>query len=249
MIIAHWLPNACRFRYRGFPESASLYTEQGIKNSEGSKINTDNIFLTAGTECRSCMSLGVWVGKRAWLWMSRLMRESWHFCIMPASSVDGGVNGPVRWNWLCQWFQMLNSSFTSTFRQALCLQIMMIGLPSLTTEAQHTHQTRLNWAVWDCFGLSKPGGHSALTEFYQSSNQISIGPISPAKPSLVARQSNQCSTAKSKKQFRNINRPSGMAVSMGERPSQRDVSSDVSWSLFLFLPKTCEIWLKYFLCG
>ena len=31
-------------------------------------------------------------------------------------------------------------------------------------------------------------------------------------------------TAKSMKQLRNINRPLGVLVSMGERPSQRDVS-------------------------
>ena len=42
---------------------------------------------------------------------------------------------------------------------------------------------------------------------YQSINQTSIAPISPAKPGSVGRQPNQCSTAKSRKQFRNINRP------------------------------------------
>ena len=45
---------------------------------------------------------------------------------------------------------------------------------------------------------------------YQSINQTSIAPISPAKPGLVARQPNQCSTAKSRNQFRNINRPWGV---------------------------------------
>ena len=43
----------------------------------------------------------------------------------------------------------------------------------------------------------------------QSINQTSIAPISPAKPGSVARQLNQCSTAKSQKQFHNINKPSG----------------------------------------
>ena len=62
----------------------------------------------------------------------------------------------------------------------------------------------------------------------QSINQTFIAPISPAKPGSVARQPNQCSTAKLRKQFRNINRPWGVTVSMGERPSQRVVSSDVS---------------------
>ena len=37
--------------------------------------------------------------------------------------------------------------------------------------------------------------------FNQSINQTSIAPISPAKPGSVARQPNQSSTAKSKKQF------------------------------------------------
>ena len=62
----------------------------------------------------------------------------------------------------------------------------------------------------------------------QSINQLSIAPISPMKPGSVARQPNQCLTAKSRKQFRNINRPWEMTVSMGERPSQRYVSSDIS---------------------
>ena len=55
-------------------------------------------------------------------------------------------------------------------------------------------------------------------------HQTSIAPISLAKPGLVVRQPNQCSTAKSRKQFRNINRPWGVTVCMGERPSQRDMS-------------------------
>ena len=52
-------------------------------------------------------------------------------------------------------------------------------------------------------------------------NQSSLVLISPVKPGSVAGQPNQCSTAKSK-QFRNINRainvPSGVLMSMGERP-------------------------------
>ena len=65
-------------------------------------------------------------------------------------------------------------------------------------------------------------------QIYQSINQTSITPISPAKPGSVARQPNQCSTAKSRKQFRNIDRPWAMTVSIGEKPNQRDVSSDIS---------------------
>ena len=42
---------------------------------------------------------------------------------------------------------------------------------------------------------------------FQSINQTSIAPISPAKPGSVTIQPNQCSTAKSRKQFHNINRP------------------------------------------
>ena len=62
----------------------------------------------------------------------------------------------------------------------------------------------------------------------QSINQTSIAPISPAKPGSVVLQLNQCSTAKPIKQFRNINSPWGVTVTMGERSSQRDVSSAVS---------------------
>ena len=54
----------------------------------------------------------------------------------------------------------------------------------------------------------------------QSISQTSIAPISPAKPDSVARQPNQCSTAKSRKQFRNINRPWGVTTSIGERPNR-----------------------------
>ena len=39
---------------------------------------------------------------------------------------------------------------------------------------------------------------------------------------------NQCSTAKSRKKFRNINRPWEVTVSMGEKPIQKDVPSDIS---------------------
>ena len=71
-------------------------------------------------------------------------------------------------------------------------------------------------------------GYESDIQINLSINQSSIAPISPAKPGSVARQPNQCSTAKSRKQFRNINRPWGVTVSMGERPNQRDVSSDIS---------------------
>ena len=50
----------------------------------------------------------------------------------------------------------------------------------------------------------------------QSIYQIFIAPIPLAKPCSVARQPNQCSTAKSKKQFCNINGTLGMPVSMGK---------------------------------
>ena len=42
------------------------------------------------------------------------------------------------------------------------------------------------------FGMQK------LSFLNQSINQTSIAPISPAKPGSVARQPNQCSTAKSR---------------------------------------------------
>ena len=49
----------------------------------------------------------------------------------------------------------------------------------------------------------------------QSINQISMTPISLTKPGAVVRQPNRCS-AKSTKQLRNINRPSGMLVLWGK---------------------------------
>ena len=56
----------------------------------------------------------------------------------------------------------------------------------------------------------------------QSTNQPNFYSANiPVKPGSVVRQPNQCSTAKSKKQFRNINRPSSLLVSMGEMPSQK----------------------------
>ena len=54
--------------------------------------------------------------------------------------------------------------------------------------------------VWPGEGLTTPG-------HYQSINLISKAPISPAKPGLVTWQPSQCSTAKSRKQFCNMNRP------------------------------------------
>ena len=57
----------------------------------------------------------------------------------------------------------------------------------------------------------------------QSANQTSIAPISPVKPGSMARQQNQRSTVKLRKQFHDINRPSGMPVSMGERSNQKCV--------------------------
>ena len=54
-----------------------------------------------------------------------------------------------------------------------------------------------------------------------------LAPIPLPKPGSMVRQLNQCSTAKSKNQFRSINGSLGMPVSMRERPSQKDVSSDI----------------------
>ena len=47
-------------------------------------------------------------------------------------------------------------------------------------------------------------------DFIQSINQTSIAPVFTAKPSAVAQQLNQCSTAQSRKQFHNINRHAGI---------------------------------------
>ena len=60
-----------------------------------------------------------------------------------------------------------------------------------------------------------------ITSLNKSINQISITPIPPAKPDSVLQQPKWCSTAKSMKQFHKINRPSGIIVSTGERPSPK----------------------------
>ena len=91
--------------------------------------------------------------------------------------------------------------------------------------------SKFDWLIdwFKCHRVDLPLAEAlwaALSQFnsiYQSINQISIAPITPAKPGSVAQQPNQCSTAKLKKQLCNINRPSGMLVSMGDRPSQRCV--------------------------
>ena len=91
--------------------------------------------------------------------------------------------------------------------------------------------SKINEAVPQCqqvIGHAVVYGGKARSKRYQSIKQTSIAPISPAKPGSMARRPNQCSTAKSRKQFFNINRPWGLMVAMGERPSQRDVSSDIS---------------------
>ena len=54
-----------------------------------------------------------------------------------------------------------------------------------------------------------------------------------ARPGSVVRQVNHCAIAKLMKHFNGINRLPGVPVSKGDRPSQRDVSSDVSWRLQL----------------
>ena len=82
----------------------------------------------------------------------------------------------------------------------------------------------------------------ACESINQSINQISIAPIFPAKPCSVARQPNQCSTAKSRKQFRNINRPWGVTVSMGERPSNPyDNSTDASNDTVSRAVRSCHV--------
>ena len=63
----------------------------------------------------------------------------------------------------------------------------------------------------------------------ESINESINQSISMAKLVSVSRQRNRCSTSKLMKQFRIINGTSGVVVSMGGRPSQRDMFWDVSW--------------------
>ena len=60
-------------------------------------------------------------------------------------------------------------------------------------------------------------------------NLISISPISVLKPCSMVRQPNLSSIAKLMKHFHSINGMSGVLVSNGKMPSQRDISSDISW--------------------
>ena len=71
--------------------------------------------------------------------------------------------------------------------------------------------------VWKVLNTGRVGllYHKQVWQDAWSINQISIVTISPAKSDSVAQQPNQRPTAKSKKQFHNINRPLGMLVSMG----------------------------------
>ena len=59
------------------------------------------------------------------------------------------------------------------------------------------------------------------SKFY-STNICGVAKLSGANP-------NQCSTAKSMKQFHNVNRSSSMPLSMRDRPGQKDMSWDNSW--------------------
>ena len=118
--------------------------------------------------------------------------------------------------------------FMPLFQKRLCWEISALtrlsGRQAISTkQATHYFSAILHTETFPCT-LDVPFGISN-----QSINQTSIAPISPAKPGSVARQPNQCSTAKSRKQFRNVNKPWRVMVSMGERPNQRDVSSDISW--------------------
>ena len=64
-------------------------------------------------------------------------------------------------------------------------------------------------------------GAIIILRINQSINRTFIAPISPAKPGSVARQPNQCSTAKLRKQVRNINRPWAVTVSMGGKAKSK----------------------------
>ena len=66
-----------------------------------------------------------------------------------------------------------------------------------------------NWLCWPVYNISWWCDPQILIItinqlINQSINQTSIAPISPTKPGSMAWQPNQCSTAKSRKQFRNI---------------------------------------------
>ena len=100
-----------------------------------------------------------------------------------------------------------------------CLQNRTQLSNNLLHKIRHREARRLAKTHWK---MAEKNFNQSIN---QSINQTSIVPIPLAKPSSVAQQPNRCSIAKPRKQFRNINRPWRVTVSMGERPSQRDVKN------------------------
>ena len=96
----------------------------------------------------------------------------------------------------------------------------MDAVNRLVIRSCNTNKDHIKMKKWTNFKIEMSAN--------QSIKQTSTAPISPGKPGSVARQPNPCSTAKSRKQLHHINGPWGVIVSMGERPNQRDVSSDIS---------------------
>ena len=112
-----------------------------------------------------------------------------------------------------------------SFPSLCCHQWSRIGLRS-----QHYKpilKLSRTQSVDEAVSVSSP--EKSINQSINQSINFSIAPISPVKPGSVAPQPNHCSTEKSMKQFWSISGSSGIPVHMGERPTQRYVSSDVSW--------------------
>ena len=110
-----------------------------------------------------------------------------------------------------------NSGSTSPFTNTIV---------SLTPSAETNSislPSRMKHAIKRLVPKMKPDLNSLTVVSVQLINQSNFYSTNiPSKARLSGGQPNQCSTAKSRKQFRNINRPWGVTVSMGERPGQRD---------------------------
>ena len=88
-----------------------------------------------------------------------------------------------------------------------------------------THPRSLRAFYWgpEVGSLFSRNKHMEDIYINQSINETSIAPISPARPGSVTRQPNQRSSAKSRKQFHDINRPWGVTVSMGGEGQIKEV--------------------------
>ena len=95
-----------------------------------------------------------------------------------------------------------------TLEQSVYFRLATVSAPRQAASSLFSHLTFCEMSIRSDIRFGQMSVD--LQSINQSINQTSIVPISPAKPGSVARQRNQCSTAESRKQFRNIKRPWGV---------------------------------------